>query len=338
MAVTGARMSLEKNSRGSLTMADLAKLAGVSKITVSRALSNSSSVKLETRERIREIAAAQGYQMNVAARNLRQGKTHTILVVVEMTPSHSRPMSGPYPVALIGGMMQELAAANFNLMLSNMSNAIKSPPVVDAIVLLGQGPHDDGVGELERFGLPLVIWGAVREGSAHVTIGSDNLCGGGAVAERLFALGRRKLVFLGDPEYAEIADRYDGFAAKAAELGASVIGKRAADFTFVSGYDAMEALVAEHGSEIDGVFASSDAIAMGAVRSLYEHGRAIPADVSVIGFDNSIAASQFVPPLTTVRQHWHEGGERLARAALSLIQGEKVASQQMPTELIIRSS
>ncbi len=331
-------MADRKSGKSQPTMADLARLAGVSKITVSRALSDSPSVKQETKERVRKVAKAQGYQLNVAARNLRQGRTRTILVVVEMTPSQSRPMSGPYPVALIGGMMQELAAANFNLMLSNMSNAVKSMPVVDAIVLLGQGSRDDGVGGLEKFGLPMVIWGAVHRSTHHVTIGSDNFNGGELAAERLYALGRRKPVFIGDLEHAEVADRFEGFSTKIEELGGSVIGQRSADFTFIDGYDAMIDLSQEFGNEIDGVFASSDSIAMGAIRALSEQSRAIPGDVSVIGYDDSISASQFVPALTTVRQHWHEGGERLARAALALIEGENVSSEQMPVELIVRSS
>src|SRR3546814_5671462 len=84
------------------TMEDIAREAGVSTITVSRALAGNSLVKPATRDRIREIAAARGYQLNVAARNLRLKKTRTIAVVIEMIPTTQRPMSDPYPLALLG--------------------------------------------------------------------------------------------------------------------------------------------------------------------------------------------------------------------------------------------
>src|SRR5512140_2333877 len=80
------------------TMADLARLAGVSKITVSRALSENGIVSKRTREKVRALAAKHGYRLNVSARNLRLRTSHTIAVIVEMTPSVDRPMSDPYPL------------------------------------------------------------------------------------------------------------------------------------------------------------------------------------------------------------------------------------------------
>ena len=87
-----------------ITMEDIAREAGVSKITVSRALSGHPLVKEATRERIRKLAEVHGYRINVAARNLRQQRTRTIAVVIEMTPSHDRSMSEPYPLSLLGGI------------------------------------------------------------------------------------------------------------------------------------------------------------------------------------------------------------------------------------------
>lgn len=322
----------------SLTMADVARLAGVSPITVSRALAGNAAVRQETRERIVRIAEEAGYRLNLAARNLRHQRSNTIAVVVEMVPTSTRPMSEPYPLALLGGIIQELSSAGFTLSLSTLATFAAAPGSVDGIILLGQGMHNDAVADIERLGLPLVVWGAVRPDSHHVIVGSDNREGGALAADRMEQLGRKRLVFLGDKEHAEVADRYDGFAARLLDNGAELLGTRACEFSFVAGHDAMQELLAEHGERIDGVFASNDAIAMGAIRALAEADRRIPRDVSVIGFDDSQSASFFVPALTSVRQHWNEGGRLLARKALAAIQGEHAESEEMPVELIVRSS
>ncbi|HUB91037.1 MAG TPA: LacI family DNA-binding transcriptional regulator, partial [Dyella sp.] len=91
-------------------MADLAKLAGVSKITVSRALSESPLVTPETRERVQTLARKHGYKLNVSARNLRLRRSHTVAVIVEMKPSSERTMWDPYPLSLLGGISQELTS------------------------------------------------------------------------------------------------------------------------------------------------------------------------------------------------------------------------------------
>src|SRR3546814_16564789 len=113
------------------TMEDIAREAGVSTITVSRALAGNPLVKAATRDRIREIAAARGYQLNVAARNLRQKKTRTIAVVIEMLPTEQRPMSDPYPLALLGGIIQELSTAGYSAVLSTAATCVRHPPSVE---------------------------------------------------------------------------------------------------------------------------------------------------------------------------------------------------------------
>ena len=98
-----------------LTMEDLAQLAGVSKITVSRALRNSPLVTEATRDKVRRVAEEQGYRFNVSARNLRMGRSYSVAVVVEMTPAKGRPMSDPYPLELLGGITQELTTAGYSV-------------------------------------------------------------------------------------------------------------------------------------------------------------------------------------------------------------------------------
>lgn len=329
---------MRRNDGNRPTMEDIAREAGVSTITVSRALAGNPLVKAATRDRIREIAAARGYQLNVAARNLRQKKTRTIAVVIEMLPTEQRPMSDPYPLALLGGIIQELSTAGYSAMLSTADNFVRQPPSVDAVILLGQGAHDDAVNSIERCKLPLVVWGSARNDARHVIVGSDNFAGGVLAAQRFADLGRKHAVFLGDPEYTEVSDRLDGFLSRFSAGGGELLAAIPCDFTLDEGARAMETALDRHGDAIDAVFGASDNIAMGAARVLARRGFQIPAQVSVIGFDDAAAATLFVPSLSTIRQNWHESGRLLASKSLALAQGERVVSETLPVQIIIRQS
>jgi DNA-binding LacI/PurR family transcriptional regulator len=100
----------------------------------------------------------------------------------------------------------------------------------------------------------------------------------------------------------------------------------------------MSGLLKKKGATIDGVFAASDSLAMGAIRALAEHQLQVPGDVSVVGYDDTPGAASFVPPLTSVHQYLRDGGVLLARKMLGLIHGEAVASEMLPTELIERQT
>jgi len=323
---------------GALTMADLARLAGVSKITVSRALSENGIVAAGTRDKVRALAAEHGYKLNVSARNLRLRQSHTIAVIVEMKPSVNRPMSDPYPLELLGGIAQELATANYSVLLTTRPGAL-APAVqaADAVILLGQGAKQQAVHLFDRLRLPMVVWGAPSADDAHVVVGSDNRQGGAAVAERFVSLGRHHPVFLGDTDHAEMAERHAGFVKHLKTHGIAPIIIDHKAFTAESGFEAVAGLLRRK-VRFDAVFAISDLLAMGAVRALVEAGLRVPEDVTVIGYDDTPIGAAFIPPLTSVHQNWHEGGVLLARKALALFRGEKVASETLPSRLVVRTT
>jgi DNA-binding LacI/PurR family transcriptional regulator len=327
-----------RNSEAGVTMEDLAKLAGVSTITVSRALRDSPLVTEKTRERIRRIAEEQGYRLNISARNLRMRRSYSVAVVVEMTPVKGRPMSDPYPLELLGGITQELTTAGYSVVLTS-KQLMNTAPVqgADGLILLGQGSHGEAVRTLQKAGLPLVVWGAPEAGFTYIVVGSDNRKGGASVAERFLAQGRRKLLFLGDVDHAEVQERCAGFI-DALGGAASVHIVRPRAFTFEAGFDSMSALLKKKGAGFDGVFAASDLLAMGAIRALAEHSLRVPDDVSVIGYDDTPGAASFVPPLTSVHQYLRDGGVLLARKILGLIDGEAVTSEMLPTTLVARQT
>ncbi len=330
-------MSRAKPVSPRVTMDDLAKEAGVSKMTVSRALSGNPLVKPSTRERVCKIAEVHGFRVNVAARNLRQRSTRTIGVVIEMTPSHDRSMSEPYPLSLLGGIMQELTSNAYNMVLTTLPLFVAAPPAVDGLILLGQGMNEDAVESVQRAGMPYVIWGSVDGNEDHVTVGSDNVTGGRIAAQHLLAQGRRACAFVGDATHLEIADRLRGFGEAMVDAGACVVGAVPSAFTQEGGYQAAQVLIAE-GARIDGVFAASDAIAMGVIAALREMGRSVPHDVAVIGFDDAPGAALFTPPVTSIRQDWDRGGTLLAQKILALTKGAKPISETMPVQLKLRIS
>jgi DNA-binding LacI/PurR family transcriptional regulator len=298
-----------------LTMDDLAALAGVSKVTVSRALGDNDLVAPETRKKVQDLAAKHGYKVNLHARNLRLQKSYTVAVVVEMTPS-----------------------AGYNLLLTTGRGSREDQiHAADGAILLGQGMGDDAVRRVAESGAPFVVWGAPHPGQDYVVVGTDNEQGGVLAAERLLALGRKRLVFLGDTAHAELAARLSGYRRTIEAAGAQLAANLTCPFTFVGGFNAVESLLAK-GVQFDGLFCGSDLVAMGAVRSLTDHGLAVPDDVSVIGYDDTPMAANFVPPLTSIHQNWREGGILLGEKILSLIDGHQPTSEVMPASISIRTS
>ena len=321
-----------------LTMEDIAELAGVSKITVSRALRDSPLVTDKTREKISKIAAEQGYRFNVSARNLRMRKSFSVAVVVEMTPMPGRPMFDPYPLELLGGITQQLTTAGYSVILTS-KQLLKTGPVLgaDGLILLGQGSHGDAMHALEKSGLPLVVWGAPEEGSSCIVVGSDNRKSGLNVAERFVALGRKKIIFLGDVDHAEVGQRCAGLIAGMQGHGKVHIIRPKA-FTFDAGFASLSAALQKAPHACDGVFAASDLLAMGAIRALSEANLHVPEDVSVVGYDDSPGAANFIPPLSSVHQYLRDGGVLLAKKILDIIDGKNVKSEMLPTLLVVRNT
>jgi DNA-binding LacI/PurR family transcriptional regulator len=319
-------------------MADLAELAGLSKITVSRALSDSPLVNPETRERINQLAREHGYKLNISARNLRLRRSHTVAVIVEMKPSTDRTMFDPYPLGLLGGISQELTAAGYSVLLTTRQGATAAAvQAADGLILLGQGVRQDAVHRFDKLGVPMVVWGAGLEGDSHCVVGSDNRLGGAMVADHFFALARRRPVFIGNPSHPEIYDRLNGFVDALGVHGIKPLLMRRDEFTVDSGVDAVHSLF-ERKVDFDAIFACSDLLAMGAIRGIRETQRSVPEDISVVGYDDTPLGASFLPPLSSVRQDWQEGGILLARKVLALIRNEPAQSETLPVTLVVRST
>ena len=157
-------------------------------------------------------------------------------------------------------------------------------------------------------------------------------------AARLYEVGRRDLVFLGDLEGAEERQRWRGFETEARRRGVASVRQVPAAIDHNGGYRAASGLVAAAAQGFDGVFARNDMVAMGAIRALERAGKDVPRDVSVVGYDDIPMAASFSPALTTVAQDSLRAGEALASRIIDLIDGRAVGSFKLPTTLSIRES
>ncbi len=318
-----------------LTMDDLATLAGVSKITISRALKNSPLVRKEVREQIQELARTHGYRLNTAARNLRLRRNHSITAVVEMTPTADRTMSDPTILAALGGLLQVMTEAGYRVILTTLTQLLQSRhDDSDGIILLGQGKDSEAVRWVSKLGLPLIVWGSPSESDGDwLTVGSDNRAGGRFIGEHLASLGRRRILFLGDPAHPEIGERL----AAIREASGADVEVQPCDFGIGAGTRAMQEVL-ERGWRGDAVAAASDTIALGAMAALLEAGIAIPGEVAVTGFDDIPASTTSAIPLTTVRQDWQQAGELAGSKLLQWLDNGSPVSEQLSVELVVRAS
>lgn len=324
---------------GRPTMAMVAALAGVSKITVSRALRGSELVRPELRDRIVRIAGEAGYRMNLAARSLRTRRTHTIAVVIEQLARHDRPITDPLLLTMIGGLLEVLTPADYAMLLTTYDHFVQSNAIgADGVVVLGQGEGGRSLAQIDKFGLPLVAWGEPVPGLNVPVVGSDNRQGGRLAAEHLVNGGRRRLLFLGDPQHPEVAGRLDGVREVLAASEATLACVAPCAFSTGSGARAIGTALDE-GISFDAVVAVSDFIAAGACDTLMARAIRVPDAVAIVGFDDTPIAGTHRPSLTSVRQDATAAGRALGTTLLAMLHEAAVPlGTPLPVELVVRES
>lgn len=326
-------------------MSDLARIAGVSVSTVSRALAGNELIKADTRERIMKLARDHGFHPNMLARNLRLKRTQAIGVILPLGHQADQHLTDPFFLTLIGYLADSLADRGFDMLLRKVVpvddlwlDQIVTSGRVDGVIVIGQSNQAAAINRVAQGYSPLVVWGARLQRQAYVTVGSDNVGGGAMATRHLITKGCKHLLFLGDDDAPEIAQRKAGFDQACAEVG---LGTNAHSIRVGLVADAAyhELLVAIGGEpQVDGIVAASDVIAIAAIRALETLGRRVPEDVAVVGFDNVPISQHVVPPLTTVAQNLQHGADLLVSKLLRLIAGEMVESEQMLPVLVQRRS
>ncbi len=332
------------------TSFDIAQLAGVSQPTVSRALSGNPAVNEQTRRRIQAIARQLNYAVDKNASSLRRQQTRTLALLFFEDPTPDDSMINPFFLAMLGSITRTASRAGFDLLISFQQLSgdwhvdYQDSHKADGIILLGYGDYQDyraRLTHLVKQGTYFVRWGSPMSDEPGTTLGSDNRGGGLAATRHLIARGRRQVAFIGtaSSHAPEFEDRWRGYCDALAEAGlrADPALQRNAVTSEDSGRAAVQSLL-QSGASFDAIFAASDVIAIGAMRALAEHGRSVPGDVALVGFDDIPAASLTAPALTTVCQDVRGAGQALVDTLLSQIRGQVVEPFMLPTQLVVRGS
>jgi DNA-binding LacI/PurR family transcriptional regulator len=327
-------------------MEDIAQLAGVSTSTVSRALNQSSLVNVETRERIEKLARSLKYSVNVGASNLRLQRNRTVAVVLPFDAATRQHVSDPFFVSMLGSLADSLTARGYDMLLSridaerlDLAGDLSASGRALGVIMIGQWHHHDQINELAARHSPIVVWGAQLPQQLYCTIGGDNVAGGILATRHLMANGCRRVAFFGDVELPEVAHRFEGYERALAEQPTGVAAELIVRAPFVEG-SARKAVarLIERRTRFDGIFASSDMLAMEAIGALWDHGLRVPDDVAVVGYDDITLARYCHPALTTIRQPVAKGAEEMVDALLMIVDGKRPKPQILPTELIVRES
>ena len=326
------------------TLAELAQMAGVTAATVSRALAGNPAIAKATRARIQALAHEHGFRVNQAARNLRLKRTGAIGVVLPLGHEADQHLSDPFFMTLLGPLADAIADRGHDLLLSRVIpkddrwlDAVVDSGRVDGVILIGQSNQIAAIERVAGRYRPMVVWGAGAHSQAQITVGTDNVAGGRLAAEHLLAQGRKRLAFFGNVEVPEFAARYAGFEQALHNAGTGPATLVPLHLTGEASYNAILEYLTGHPSP-DGIVAASDVIAMSALRALAAHGKRVPQDVGVVGYDDVQLAQYTTPSLTTIRQDVGTGAGIMVDLLFRRMKGAEVQSVVMAPELVLRDS
>jgi DNA-binding LacI/PurR family transcriptional regulator len=333
-------------AQGRVQMADIARLAGVSKATVSRALSGSSLVNEETRNRILALAASLKYTINVGAQNLRLKQNRTVGVVIPFDSETRHHLSDPFFLSMLGALADALTERGFDMLLSRVDaqqvDAAAQPfdtGRVIGIILIGQWRQHEQLNALAARQVPIVVWGAQLPQQLYVSVGGDNVSGGMLATEHLIQSGRKRIAFFGDINVPEVAQRYRGYCNALARHALAVDPQLRVSVPFLPEAGTQAVVELQRRSvAFDAIFACSDLLAMTAINTLRDMDKQVPQDIAVVGYDDIELSRYFHPALSTIRQPMRAAGEALVASLLALVDGEAPPSRQLPTELIVRAT
>lgn len=326
------------------TMADVARLAGVSHQTVSRVLGDHPNVRDATRDRVLRAIEEMGYRRNFSARALATRRTRTLGVVASDTTLY-----GPASTLFA---LEEAARAEGYLVSTVSLRELTTEKLSEALDHLSEGgvegvvaiaPQRSAVEALAelRHPFPVVVVGG-GSGTVIPGVGVDQHLGARLATGHLLAAGHRTVWHLAGPEdWQEAADRAAGWRATLEAAGVEPPMMLRGDWSPLSGYRAGQELAGWVGRGLTAVFVANDQMALGVLRALREAGVRTPQDVAVVGFDDIPESEFFAPPLTTVRQDFSTVGKRGIALLLESIEGRPPAGPPrvaIEPQLVVRAS
>lgn len=328
-------------------MTDIARRAGVSIATVSRALKDDPSVTAHTKLRVQREASDLGYVMHRQARALRRQRSSTIGLHIPIDiQRRTGVLSNPFVLEFLAEVGTALHAAGLDMLVSHSRTVdpeLHRSGLVDGYIQLGHGEDDTDLVHLAASGVPVAVWTPPADDRNYVSVGVDNVDLARQAVRHLIDNGRRRIAIiadgLGDPR-AEAAQRYEGYRSALDEANLEVRDDlvASADPRDESGVSAVRKLL-EIEPELDAVFvAYSDVVALSVIRELRDQQILVPDDVAVIGFDNISVGQYSQPRLTTIDQGLARGIPILVDKLVRQIEGETVQSQYVDGELVVRES
>jgi LacI family transcriptional regulator len=333
-----------KKSSKRVTIVDVAHEAGVSYSTVSRVVNNKTYVNPETRAKVLQAMTRLGYQANLLARSLAGGRSNVIgLLVVDLTTQ--------YVGEIIRGIDDVLTANQYELMLYTTHRRKRKESayvnmmargLTDGVLILLPRDPEAYLLSLRQRDFPYVLIDQFGIDDSDLTVTAANREGGYIATKHLIDLGHQRIAIItGWMDMNSARDRLSGYRAALADHGipfeAGLVYE--GDFTQLSGYHGTNHLL-DAPDPPTAIFASSDLTAMGVMDAVRSRNLKVPADLSVIGFDDVPMSAILVPKLTTVRQPLTDMGQIATQMLLNLIHRpeEKQSSVIVPTQLIIRES
>jgi LacI family repressor for deo operon, udp, cdd, tsx, nupC, and nupG len=324
-------------------ISDVARLAKVSTATVSRVISNTDNVTVETREKVLEAIQQLNYQPNILARHLRRLETKTILVIVpDITNTFfSKILRGIESVAIQNGYQVILGDTVNSIAREYEYLDLLRQKQVDGMILLTARMERELVEEIAE-NYPVVLACEYIEGSKIPTVSIDNISSARKATEHLIRLGHERIAYISGPMNIILGrDRLKGYQQAMAqyELEVKYSLIQEGDFSYESGYNLMMKYLAMENPPT-AVFAANDEMAIGAIKAAKSHGIKIPEEIAIVGFDDIKIASIFEPALTTIAQPTYEIGTKAMDMLLKLIKGEEMKKRQfvLDNQLIIRES
>jgi len=327
-----------------VTMADVAREAGVSKMTVSRVVNKKGEISASTREHVLEVINRLGYRPSAIARGLATNRTGTIGLVVP-------DIANPFFSEIARGVEDKAYAADYSVFLCStyedphrerdVLNSLEEKLVDGLLLCSSRLAEDDLAGIVDAFAAVVLVNRTVKNDDASM-VRVDSVLGGRMATEHLLAAGHHNIGFLTGPSISfDGRFRVMGYhqALGAAGLAPQPAWERGCTSNVQGGLTAARELLAGH-PELTALLCYNDLVAVGALQACSQVGLGVPQDVAIIGFDDIPMAALVTPALTTCRSAQYEIGFQAMRLLLERIQGCREGCEEivLPPELVIRAS
>lgn len=332
-----------------VTIDDIARIAGVSKATVSRVINdNPKGVGNATRQKVKDVIEQLGYNPSLLERGIALARTKSLgLIIPDIT--------NPFFPELVKAVEKQATQQGYTVILGNTDFSSEKEQIylstfinkrVDGIILTTTSNNIGSIQHhLKKYNIPCVMLDRsledlLNENSAGVFV--DNEYAAFLACEHLLLHGHKKIAFLGGPqELSTSHERFKGYAAALYQYNVAYDQQLvcSGDYTMKSGYDAVMTL-SKQAIAFTGIVASNDAMAIGAIRALHQLNVPIPEQVEIIGFDNIEFSEMTDPPLSTIQQPTSDMGKLAVRLLLDLIAGKEPAIRycRLQAKLILRGT